>query len=119
MAALTANPDLVLSFFLRMVRSLFDTVPKQKAWLLALGQNALIGDSTAVNDVVSNLQDWGASGVSNEGSSTQWLRSMETAAIAALCESALQRIEADGDTAGSAPNGVTHPWFGAQPSRLG
>lgn len=105
---------------LRMVRSLFATTAQQKAWLLELGQRALIGNTTGIADVLSNLQDWGASGVSNEGSSTQWLRSIDNATIASLCEAAIQSIEDDGDTPGSAPpSNVTHGYFGGREVRLG
>ena len=105
---------------LRMVRSLFSTTTQQNNWLLALGQQALIGSTTGIADVLSHLQDWGASGVSNEGSSTQWLRSIDNATIASLCEAAIQVIEADGDTPGSSPSSyVSHGNFGNREVRLG
>lgn len=90
-----------------MVRSLFSTVAAQKAWVLALGQRALIGTTTGIDDVLSNLQDWSASNVSNEGASTQWLREISAPAIASMCEAALRVIEADeaAGGVGKAPQG--------------
>lgn len=106
------DPAIFLSAFLRMVRRLHGTVAAQTAWLEGLQQQALIGTATTTGEQLANLQDFSASGVSAEGSSTQWLREMSAAEIAALCEIALQRIESDaanggaGSTPGSNTRGI-------------
>lgn len=120
MAALINNPQLLLAAFVRMTRGLYTTAAEQIAWLAALQQQALIGSATGVADVLANLQDYSATGVANEGASTQWLREYSAGTIAQLCEAALQLIEADGDTPGSgASDNTQHSSFGAFPTRLG
>ena len=70
-------------------------------------QYALIGDATAIADMLGNLQGHTASGISSEGASTQWLLEIPAHIAAQMCEAALQRIAAD-DAAGGdgmAPGG--------------
>jgi hypothetical protein len=69
MAAIDADPTLLLSAFLRMVRRLHGTVALQVAWLGALQQQALIGSASGIADCLANLQDFSASGVAAESSS--------------------------------------------------
>lgn len=99
MATLEADPQLLLSAFLRMVRRLFGTVAAQKAWVEELQQHALIGSASSAKDAVAELQGFLASSIGSEGSSTQWVCSMAPPAVASMCEAALKTIEAD-DAAG-------------------
>ena len=116
MAAIESNPQLLLRAFLETARDLF---PDPKPWLKQLRNQALTGSETEIDKVLSNLQDWGASNISNEGSATQWMRALTALQIAELCQASLDIIAADGDTPGSGPGDVTHGYFGRQPSRLG
>lgn len=99
MAALEADPQLLLSAFLRMVRRLFGTVAAQKAWIEELQQHALIGSAHTAKDALGELQGFLASSIGSDSTSTQWICSMPSAAVASMCEAALQTIEAD-DAAG-------------------
>lgn len=117
MAAFHSNPELRLRAFIETARDLF---PDPKPWLKNLRNVALVGNVTAVNEALANLQDWGAAAVSNEGSSTQWMREFPAGTIAELAQAALDVINADGDTPGSAPSSdVSHGYFGGRLVRLG
>lgn len=117
MAALDSNPELLLRAFLETARDLF---ADPKPWLKQLRNHALTGSTVQISEVLSNLQDWGASSIANEGASTQWLRSLSALQIAELSQAALDMIAADGDEAGSAPaSHVSHGYFGSNPTLLG
>lgn len=122
MAAVDIDPQLLLSAFLRVVRRNFTTVTEQIDWLARLQQQALIGSSTGIESALATMQDHSSSAVTSDGTSTQWLREMSAPTIAALCEAALQRIEAD-DAAGgvgAAPSSsVQHSDFSRGLSILG
>lgn len=105
---------------MRTVRKLFADVEDQVDFLETLQQTALVGSSTDVADRLSSLQDWASLQVSAEAASSQFIRSMDNATIATLCEAALQRIEAE-DSAGGAIGdpGTQYADFSTSPSRLG
>lgn len=103
-----------------MVRRLFEDVADQIDFLETLQQTALIGSATEVADRLANLQDWASVNVAAESSSSQFIRGMDNATIASLCEAALLRIEAE-ESAGTSTTdaGSQHSDFSAFPSRLG
>lgn len=119
MAAIDSDPQLLLRAFIETARDLF-TDPKP--WLKSLRNVALVGNVTEVQAVLSNLQDWGAAAVANEGSSTQWLRELSAITIAQLAQAALDVITADeaaGGTGNAAPGNLRFADFSTAPSTLG
>lgn len=119
MATLENDPQLLLRAFIETARDLF---PDPKPWLKQLRNLALVGNVTAVDQVLSNLQDWGASSVAQEGSSTAWMRELSTLVIAQLAQAALDVITADeaaGGTGNAAPGNLRFADFSTAPCTLG
>ncbi|MBL9115525.1 MAG: hypothetical protein JNJ83_11015 [Verrucomicrobiaceae bacterium] len=122
MAAIDTNPDLLLRAFVETARDLFPSPADPKPWLKQLRNAALTGSTTVIGDVLSNLQDWGASAVANAGSSTQWMRELSAVVVAQLAQAALDIIVADEDAGGvglAAPGNVRFADFSTQPCVLG
>lgn len=114
--------DTLLSAFVRVVRGSFATVTLQKGFLESLQTRALIGTTTGVAEVLDNLQDYQTVNLSNAQRSTQFLRGMSPAAVAELCEAAIQRIEADeaaGGVGKADTSGAVHSDFSTRYSQLG
>ena len=118
MPALASNPELLLRAFVETAKDLFPTPADPKPWLKALRNEALTGKTTRVDEVLSNLQDWGASNVAHQGSATNWMRELSAVVIAELCQAALDQLTAE--AAGLAGTGrTTFAAFDSQPSELG
>lgn len=119
MAAIETNPDLLLRAFIETARDLFED---PKPWLKSLRNQALTGNTVAIEGVLSNLQDWGATGVASESSSTQWLRELSAITIAQLAQAALDVIKSD-DSAGGVDLGsqsdIRYSDFSGRPCVLG
>lgn len=122
MSALQVNPQLLLQAFAETAADLFPDLQPRKAWLKRLRNAALTGLDTEVTKVIANLQDWSTSGVSNESSSTQWLRELSALSIAELAQATLNALSADeaaGGTGNAAPGDVRFADFSTSPCILG
>jgi hypothetical protein len=86
-----ADPNLLFSAFLRIARKQDEPID----WLEELQQAALIGTDTAVAAVIGKMQDPFAGSLSQEGSSSAFIREMSCSTIASMCEAALQVLEAE------------------------
>jgi hypothetical protein len=116
--ALTSNPELLLRAFVETAKDLFPTPADPRPWLRALRNEALTGKSTRVDEVLSNLQDWGASNVAHQGSATNWIRELSAVVVAELCQAALDQLTAEA----AGISGTARTTFGAfdsEPSTLG
>jgi hypothetical protein len=95
MAALSADKSIIQAAFIDECREIGGDEANALKFAKALRRAALIGTSTAVDDVFSHLQDYTAAGVSSESSNTQWMRSMDAALIAEFSHVAVQQFEAE------------------------
>jgi len=93
--------------------------PDPKPWLKALRNQALTGNATGISEVLSNLQDWGASSIANEGASTQWMRELSALTVAQLAQAALDVIAAEQDGGVGGAGSIRHVDFSHQPCTLG
>lgn len=115
MAAIQADPSLLLAAFIDECRDIGGTSEGALAFAKQLRKAALIGTSTAVADVFAHIQDFSSSVVSQEGSNTQWLRSMDTLALASLCQAGIEylkkEVAAGGEVNMPPPNSSTYGSF--------
>jgi hypothetical protein len=108
------NPELFLRAFVQTARSLFaNPLP----WLAELRNQALVGNTLAVGEALTNLQDWGAQGISSQGASTQWLRNLSSSDIATYAQAAIDQITAE--TAGVPGGSTAVAGFNHRMSELG
>jgi hypothetical protein len=117
MPGLQANPDLLLSSLLRVARRQGGTdAAASITWLEGIQNAARTG---------WQANDFYASSIGQEGSSTSWIREMSDAVLDNLCEAAIQKLEAeqaatDAGLTGTAPPGNLHyADFSGAPSTLG
>lgn len=115
MAAIQADPSLLLAAFIDECRDIGGTSEGALAFAKQLRKAALIGTSAAVNDVFAHIQDFNASAISQDGSNTQWLRSMDALALASLCQAAVEHfkkeVAAGGEAKMPAPGAVRYGSF--------
>lgn len=99
--SLEADSQLLLAALLRLVRRLHGTFAAQKAWLEELQQHALIGGAKTAKEAVAELQGFISNTIGSDGTSTQWICSMDPSTVASLCEAALRTLEADEEAGGA------------------
>lgn len=100
---------MLLAAFIDECRDIGGSTAAALAFAKALRRAALIGTSTAVADVLAHIQDYSASGVSAEGASTQWLRSIDAPTLATFCQAATQKFQAEIDAAAAGLTGALPP----------
>ena len=114
-AAIQADPALLLAAFIDECRDIGGTSEGALAFAKSLRKAALIGTSAAVDDVFAHIQDFSSASVSQESSSTQWLRSMDALALASLCQAGIEyfkkEVAAGGEENMPPPNSSTYGSF--------
>ena len=112
MSAITANPDLLISALLREARK----QPDPAAWLGDIQSDALT--ATLGGDLMQTSLGKGSA-------ASAWIREIPANILAQLCESAIQRLEAEaaavaaGITGDLPPGNVRFADFSSQPCTLG
>jgi hypothetical protein len=95
MAALSADKSIIQAAFIDECREIGGNEAAALNFAKALRRAALMGTSTAILDVLSHIQDYTAAGISSDGASTQWLRTMDATVVAELSHVAVQQFEAE------------------------
>lgn len=95
MAALSADKTILQAAFVEVCRDVGGSEAAALAFAKALRYAALIGTSSAIEDVLQHLQDYASTSVSHEGSATQFIRSLDAALVAELSHVAVERFSAE------------------------